>query len=184
MVIGGGWLNLAGRWVARGDQSHRFKFFARHFLFPLHHVKSFIVHRAGAGARREIFPAWPSARRGRDAAASESCQSGIPPFARLPRNSFLPAHKALQLRETPLVIPARPLSLAACVRVSPPISPGWRRPAKQFQSPCRPRFFLRAEFPVATVPSVSSRGCARLRTGRLPVLRAWRHIFSDRASTS
>src|SRR5260370_25456666 len=120
MVIGGGWLNLAGRWVARGDQSHRFKFFARHFLFPLHHVKSFIVHRAHAAARREIFPAWPSARRGRDAAASESCQSGIRPFARLPRNSFLPPTKHYSFAQLPWEFPPRPSHLLPAVTVLPP----------------------------------------------------------------
>src|SRR5712664_2796650 len=177
-------LNFAQRSVALRVQSNRFKFFARHFLLPLHHTKPFIGPRSRAEARRETFPVWPSAKPARDAAVSGSSQSGIRPFARLPRNSFLPARTTPRLRETPRVIPARRSSLAACVRVFPTTSPVWTRPAKQFRSPCRLRFLLRAIFPEANVPGVSSPGCAPLRKGMLRALRAWRHTFSDHASGS
>src|SRR3989442_7125465 len=176
--------NFAQRCVALGVQSNRFKFFARHFLFPLHHPKSFSVPHSRGEARRETFPVWPSAKRDRDATAIESCQSGIRPFARLPRNSFLPVRKAPRLRETPPAIPELRPSLVAGAHAFPPKSPAWTNPVKQFRTLCRPRFFPRGEFPAASVPGVSSRGCARLHKGRLRALRAWRHIFSDHASKS
>src|SRR5467141_151568 len=177
-------LNFAQRSVALRVQSNRFKFFARHLLFPLHGTKSFIAPRSRDEARPGTFPVWPSAKLVRDAGASESSQSGIRPFAPLPRNSFLPVRTAPRPRETPRVIPARRPSLAACVRVFPPTSPAWTRPAKQFRCPFRLRFLFRAIFPAAIVPGVSSRGCASLRKGTLRALRVSRHTFSERASGS
>src|SRR6202158_914548 len=94
-------LNFAQRSVALRVQSNRFKFFARHLFLSFHCTKSFIAPRSRDEARRETFPAWPSAKRVRDAAANESSQSGIRPFAPLPRNSFLPVRTTPRPRETP-----------------------------------------------------------------------------------
>src|ERR1700740_555359 len=76
-------LDFAQGGIALRVQSNRVKFFARHLLLPLHEKKSTIALRWRVVARREAFPAWPSARPARGATASESFRSGIPPYGPL-----------------------------------------------------------------------------------------------------
>src|SRR5438093_4938772 len=186
-------LHFAQGGVALRVQPDHFKFFAVHLAHPLlieaikrqPNLKAFfIAPRSRDAARRETFPAWPSAKLARDATANESSRSGIRPFARLPHNSFLPIRTAPRLRESPPANPAQQPAPAACVRAFPPTLLEWTRLAKRFRCPCRLRFSLPAEFPAANVPGVSSRGYEPLHTGRLQALHAWRRTFSDRASRS
>src|SRR5438132_342827 len=186
-------LHFAQGGVALRVHSNQFKFFAVHLTHPLlieaikrqPNLKApFIAPRSRDAARRETSPAWPSAKLARDATANESSRSGIRPFARLPRNSFLLARTAPRLRETPAANPAQRPAPAAYVRAFPPKLRAWTHLAKQFRCPCRLRFSLPAEFAAPHVPSVSARGCAPLHTGRLRALPARRRTFSDRASES
>src|SRR4029077_6464290 len=99
-------LHFAQRSVALSIQSNRFKLLAIHLALPFRKHILFIAQRSRAAAHRETFPAWPSAKLARDAAANESSRSDTPPFPLLPHNSTLPVRTKRPLHETQRAIPA------------------------------------------------------------------------------
>src|SRR5258708_2124053 len=93
--------------ISLDTQPDCFKFFAIHLaLLPV------ILPRSRAAAHLVTFPASPRAAPARDATLTGSFQSDTRSTAPPPRNSALPVRKAPPSPETPLAVPARPLSPA------------------------------------------------------------------------